>query len=86
MGSGLVEIETVQDIPQAFLSELKNLTNLGLRENRGKTLVFSPSEGTEVSDIISLFSGQGVKIEKALRKEASLEEMYAAILKEVEPL
>ena len=51
----------------------------------GKSLIFSPPEGTEVSDIISILAGQGVKIEEALRKEASLEEMYSAILKETEP-
>jgi ABC-2 type transport system ATP-binding protein len=86
MGSGMVEIETVQDIPQSFLAELKVMSNLGLREHRGKTLIFSPPDNTGVSDIISLFSGRGIKIEKAMRKEASLEEMYASILKEVEPL
>jgi ABC-2 type transport system ATP-binding protein len=85
MGGGTVEIETVQSISEAFMAELKTLPNLGLRDNSGKTLIFSPREGTEVSDIVSLFSQRGIKIEKALRKEASLEEMYAGILKEVEP-
>jgi ABC-2 type transport system ATP-binding protein len=85
MGGGLVEIEITRDISEALLAELKTLPDLGLRENRGRTLIFSPREGTEVSDIISLLSARGIKIDKALRKEASLEEMYSAILKEAEP-
>jgi hypothetical protein len=39
----------------------------------------------EISDIISFLAGRGVKIEEAIRKEASLEEMYSTILKEAEP-
>lgn len=85
MGSGTVEIETAGDIPEPFLAELRSMSKFGLIEQKGRILVFSPLEGTGVSDIVSLFSGKGVRIEKALRKEASLEEMYAAILKEAEP-
>jgi ABC-2 type transport system ATP-binding protein len=84
MGSGGVIIETVQNIPGRLLIELKSLPHLGLKEKKERTLIFSPREGTEISDIISFLSGKGVKIEEAVRKEASLEEMYAAILKEVE--
>jgi ABC-2 type transport system ATP-binding protein len=85
MGGDRVVIETAQDIPESLLAELKSISHLGLREKKGRNLIFSPQEGTEVSDIISLLAGRGVKIEQATRKEASLEEMYSAILKEVEP-
>lgn len=85
MGKGVVVIETAQPIPESLLTELKSLPHLGLQEKKERTLIFSPQEGTEISDIISLLSGQGVRIEEAIRKEASLEEMYATILKEVEP-
>src|SRR4030065_1175997 len=85
MGSGAVIIETVQDIPESLLTELKNLSRFGFKEKNERTLFFSPREGTEISDIISFLASRGVKIEEALKKEASLEEMYAAILKEVEP-
>ena len=84
MGSGGVIIETVQNIPESLLTELKNLSRFGFKEKNERTLVFSPREGTEISDIIGFLSGRGVKIEEALKKEASLEEMYAAILKEAE--
>jgi ABC-2 type transport system ATP-binding protein len=85
MGSGAVIIKTVQDIPESLLTEIKNLPHFGLKEKNERTLIFSPREGTEISDIISFLASRGVKIEEALKKEASLEEMYAAILKEVEP-
>jgi ABC-2 type transport system ATP-binding protein len=86
MGGGGVVIETAQEVPRALLDELKSLPELGLRENMAGRLIFSPQEGTEVSDIISLLAGRGVKIEAAARQEATLEELYSAILKEVEPI
>ena len=85
MGSGGVIIETVQNIPDSLMTELKSLPYLGLKEKKERTLIFSPWEGTEISDIIGFLSSRGVKIEEAVKKEASLEEMYAAILKEAEP-
>ena len=85
-GGGVVVIETAGEVPQALLDELKGLSQLGLREKKERSLVFSPQEGTEVSDIIGVLTGRGVKIEGAARQEATLEEMYSAILKEVEPI
>jgi ABC-2 type transport system ATP-binding protein len=86
MGKGRIVIETAQDIPETLLTELKSMPGLGLQQNQGRQLYFSPPEGTEVSDIDGFLVGRGVKIEVARRKEASLEEMYSAILKEVEPV
>ena len=86
MSSSTVIIETAGEIPQTILDELKSLPKLGLRENQEKRLTFSPQEGTEVSDIISWLAERRIKIEGAARKEATLEEMYSAILKEVEQI
>ena len=85
MGRGDVVINTAQYVPESLLAEFKGLPYLGLKEKKEKSLIFSPQEGTEISDIISFLAGRGVKIEEATRKETSLEEMYSAILKEVEP-
>lgn len=85
MGRGGVVIETAQFIPESLLAELKSLTHLGFQKKRERSLIFSPQEGTEVSDIINLLTSRGVKIEEAIKKEASLEEMYSTILKEAEP-
>jgi ABC-2 type transport system ATP-binding protein len=86
MGSNVVIIETAGEVSQTLLDELKNLPRPGLQEKKGRRLIFSPQEGTEVSDIINLLTGRGVKIEGAIRQEATLEEMYSVILKEVEPV
>jgi ABC-2 type transport system ATP-binding protein len=85
MSKGGVVIEIAQDIPEPLLAELKSLSHLGFQEKKERTLIFSPREGMEISDIISFLAGRGVKIEEAIRKEASLEEMYSTILKEAEP-
>jgi ABC-2 type transport system ATP-binding protein len=85
MSKHTVVIEVAQLIPESLLAELQQLPDLGLQEMKGNCLVFSPLAGTEVSDIISILAGRGVKIEEASKKEASLEDMYSAILKETEP-
>ncbi|OGD35110.1 hypothetical protein A2V94_08940 [Candidatus Atribacteria bacterium RBG_16_35_8] len=85
MGGGMVVIKTAHNIPESLLAELKNLPHLGFQDKKEQDLIFSPLKGTEISDIISFLAGRGIKIEEAIKKEASLEEMYAAILKEVEP-
>ncbi|WP_332445388.1 ABC transporter ATP-binding protein [Dehalococcoides mccartyi] len=86
MSSGTVVIETATEAPKMILDELKSIPKLGLRENQERRLIFSPQEGTEVSDIISWLTEHQVKIEGAARKEATLEEMYSTILKEVEQI
>jgi ABC-2 type transport system ATP-binding protein len=85
MSQGEVIINTSETIPEPLLAELKGLPHLGLRERKDKELVFVPQEGVEVSDIVSLLAGRGVKIEAAGRREASLEDMWTALLREVEP-
>ena len=84
MGGSVIIIEIGEEIPPVLLEELRKLIRLGLREKKDNILIFSPAAGTEVSDIISLLTGHGIKIEKAGRQEATLEEMYSTILKEVE--
>jgi ABC-2 type transport system ATP-binding protein len=83
-GNG-VEIETTEAIAESLFSELKSLYHLGLRARKDKTLTFVPQEGVRVPDIVSLLVRQGVEIEGVSKKEASLEEIYSAILKEAEP-
>src|SRR4030042_4225562 len=85
MGGGMVVIKTAHNIPESLLAELKNLPHLGFQDKKEQDLIFSPLKGTEISDIISFLAGRGIKIEEAIKKEASLEEMYAAFLTAVEP-
>jgi len=84
MSKRKVVIEVAQSIPESLLTELKGLSYMGLQEIKKNSIIFSPQQGTEVSDIISILTSRGVKIQEASRKEASLEEMYSAILKETE--
>ena len=85
MSGNEVEIETTEAISEPLFGELKSLSHLGLRERKDKTLTFVPQEGVRTPDIVSLLVGRGVEIEEVSKKEASLEEIYSAILKEVEP-
>jgi len=84
MSRNEVEIETTEAITEPLFNELKSLSALGLREKKDKTLTFVPQEGVGVPDIVSLLVGRGIEIEEVSKKEASLEEIYSAILKEVE--
>jgi len=85
MGRSGIVIETGEAVPAAVLEALRQQPQLGFREAGKTSLVFeSRDNGAKVSDIVTFLAGYGVKIEKADRREASLEELYAAILKEVE--
>lgn len=85
MSGNEVEIETAEAIAEPLFTELKSFSHLGLRERKDKVLTFVPQEGVRIPDIVSLLVRQGVEIEGVSKKEASLEEIYSAILKEVEP-
>ncbi|MFA5015537.1 MAG: ABC transporter ATP-binding protein [Actinomycetota bacterium] len=85
MGKGGIAIQTAEDLSGSLLAELKSLPHIRLKEMKKRTLIFSSEKGAEISDIISFLAGRGVKIEGAVKREATLEEMYAAILKEAEP-
>jgi len=80
-----VEIETTEAIAEPLFTELKSLSHLGLRERKDKSLTFVLQEGVRVPDIVSLLVRRGVEIEAVSKKEASLEEIYSAMLKEAEP-
>jgi ABC-2 type transport system ATP-binding protein len=85
MGRSGIVIQTSGGITDAVLEQLKQQPKLGFRDATGTSLFFTPQEGAaDVSDIISYLTQNGVRIEQAGRQEASLEELYASILKEVE--
>jgi ABC-2 type transport system ATP-binding protein len=85
MGRSGIVIETGSTVPNPFLEELKKQPELGFREASGTSLYFDgKEENAGVSEIVTFLAGRGVKIEQAGRHEASLEELYASILKEVE--
>jgi len=85
MGRSGIIVEVSSGISDTVLDELKIQAKLGFRRLSETSFIFEDREGsTEVSDIISFLSGHGVKIEQICRHEASLEDLYSTILKEVE--
>jgi len=85
MGRSGVAVEISGGLPASVLAELKKQAKLGFRDLNGTSLFFEPGVGeAEVSDIISFLSGHDVKIEQIGKREASLEDLYSSILKEVE--
>jgi len=82
MSSGKVEIETAEEVSTELLKNLD--PHFGLQGIKGKILIFSPMENVDVPDIVSSLTQIGVKIESVKRREASLEEIYTAMIKEAE--
>jgi ABC-2 type transport system ATP-binding protein len=80
-----VEIETTDPIAEPLFAELKGLSDLGLRERKNRSLTFVPQGTVRVPDVVSLLVSRGVEIEGVSRKEASLEEIYSAMLKKAGP-
>jgi ABC-2 type transport system ATP-binding protein len=84
MGQGGLVIETAQTVPADTLAELQKLPDVSVREQKDNTLILNVGKNIETSDIITLFVSRGMKIEQVKRQEASLEDMYTAIVKESE--
>ncbi len=84
MGKSGIIIRSSGDITEREVNEIKKIPRLGLKEVKVRSLVLEPYKGTETSDIISLLSKLGIKIEEVIKQEVSLEEMYSNILEESE--
>lgn len=80
-----VQVETAVGITESLFTELKSLPHLGLRERRDKGLTFVLQEGVRIPDLVNLLVTRGVEIEGVSKKEASLEEIYSALMKEAQP-
>jgi ABC-2 type transport system ATP-binding protein len=84
MGQGGLVIETAEIVPPTTLDELQKLPDVSVREQKDGILILNVGKNVEVSTIINLFASRGVKIEQVKKQEASLEDMYTAIVKESE--
>jgi ABC-2 type transport system ATP-binding protein len=85
MGKGEVEIETETYIPEQVLSDLKDQLGVAVQSQTDRTVVLIlGKENVDVSDVISFLSRGKVKIQQVKKRQASLEEIYAIILKESE--
>ena len=84
MGQGGLVIETAETVPADTLAELQKIPEVSVREQKDGMLILNVGKNAEASDIITLFASRGVKIEQVKKQEASLEDMYTAIVKESE--
>ena len=84
MGKSGIIIKSPESITANMVREIKKIPRLGLKEVRDKSIILMPDGKTETSDIISLLSSSGIKVEEVIKQEASLEEMYSNILKGAE--
>ena len=83
------KIENCVILAAGFGVRLKPLTEEEpkcLTEVNGNTIIFIPGNNAGISDIIGFLAGRGIRIEEAIRKETSLEELYSAFLSEEEKL
>ena len=85
MGKSGILIKSSGDITDKVINEIKKKPHLGLKEVKDRSLIFIPEGKTGTSDILSFLSDRGIKVEEAVKQEASLEEMYSNILKEAGP-
>ncbi len=84
MGSGGVEIESREAVPPEVVAAIEELPGISVREQRDKRLYLSAGHNTDVSDIVSLLTSRGVKVEQFKRQDMSLEDLYTSIVKEAE--
>jgi ABC-2 type transport system ATP-binding protein len=83
MGQGGLVIETLEAVPPTILAELQTLPEVSVREQKDNQLILNTGK-TGASAVVTLLAARGVKIEQVKKQEASLEDMYTAIVKESE--
>lgn len=84
MSHGEVIVETVEPVSPEIIVELKKIPGVGVESQSGKILTLSTAKSSEISTIIHLLDSKGVKTEQVKKREASLEDVYMAIVKEAE--
>lgn len=83
MGKDTVVVQTSNVVSDTIFKKLKNMKEFGLKERNGNSLVFTPTRNMKTQDIIAVLSKEGVEVEEFTKNEASLEEMYSSIVREV---
>jgi ABC-2 type transport system ATP-binding protein len=84
MGHREVVIETSEFVTSSVLAGIVDLPQVSIKERSNNILVFSLGEGADVANIVNFLTQQGVRIEQVKRRDASVEEIYTAIMKEAE--
>ena len=84
MSHGEVIIETTEPVPAQIITELKSLPDVIVEAQNHKNLKLSIGKGNGIPAIVHLLDSRGMMIEQVKKQEASLEEVYTAIVKEAE--
>ena len=71
-------------MPPEVIAEIEKVTGVSVREQQDRRLYLSAGRDTDVSDIVSLLTSRGVRVEQFKRQETSLEDLYTSIVKEAE--
>jgi len=85
MSNSEVIIETSDAIPDSMLIELYSVGGLNIHKAQEKAIILTTTEEMSVPDVVAILVYKGIRIEQVKRREASVEEIYTSILKEVEP-
>lgn len=85
MGKSEVLLETSNPIPTPVMDELRGLSGVNIIEVKDREIILSTGNSIGIPDIVVFLVQHGVRIEQVKRREASVEEIYTNILKEVEP-
>jgi ABC-2 type transport system ATP-binding protein len=84
MNHGEVVIETTEPIPAGVISELRGLPCVTVQSQTAQILKISSSKLTGIPAIVHLLDSRGVNIEQVKKQEASIEDVYSAIVKTAE--
>jgi len=84
MSHGEVVIETTEPVPDNMVAEINDLPGVKVQSQEGLIIRLSTSKTVEIPAVVHLLDSRGVKIEQVKKQEASLEEIYTAIVKEAE--
>jgi ABC-2 type transport system ATP-binding protein len=85
MGGDEILIETTAPLAEPFLNELRKVPGIVSANTFERNLTLSLDRNkADVPSVVAYLSERGAGIEQVIRKEASLEDMYMAILKEAE--
>lgn len=82
MGDDTVSVKVGTLLTDEIRDRLLKNEELGFRVQNEYSLIFTPKAGVKSSDIISELTDAGVEIEGMKKGDISLEDLYAAIVKE----
>jgi ABC-2 type transport system ATP-binding protein len=84
MSHGVVTIETDEPVPARVIEEIKSLPGVAVQSQKDGVLTVAAGGAAEIPAIVHLLDSRGMRIEQVKRQEASLEDVYTAIIREAE--